>query len=283
MALTACKECKKEVSTKAKVCPYCGIPNPAIKTKDVIAGLVVLLVLGGIIASCVGGKSSTEEAASTSAAASEPKALALPPLPVTFTGAASGTTVTAENWPSAASISIAQSEDEKRYLADQVCLDEAECYGPKRFRRFVFKRYPDIARVTYRPEAGDVQDKDTLEQRKEFFFQGLYFAKKIQLANGQSLYDFMRLCSKGFSAVDGAEVGFDTATKSSYFDLQYFPVLRRADTGEPEEMQILLERRGDKIVARSPFFTTNALRFSDFLERHHLTCWSGKGKPGPAG
>lgn len=31
MALTACKECKSEISTKAKACPKCGAPVPRTK------------------------------------------------------------------------------------------------------------------------------------------------------------------------------------------------------------------------------------------------------------
>lgn len=72
MALTACTECKKEVSTKAKVCPHCGVPHPTVKTKDVIAGLIVLLSVGGIVASCVGGKSSSDEAATRSVCVQRP-------------------------------------------------------------------------------------------------------------------------------------------------------------------------------------------------------------------
>lgn len=30
MALTKCKECKKEVSTEANTCPYCGVDNPGV-------------------------------------------------------------------------------------------------------------------------------------------------------------------------------------------------------------------------------------------------------------
>jgi RNA polymerase subunit RPABC4/transcription elongation factor Spt4 len=29
MSLTACRECKKEVSTEATTCPHCGVPSPA--------------------------------------------------------------------------------------------------------------------------------------------------------------------------------------------------------------------------------------------------------------
>ena len=36
MALSICKECDGKVSTLAKTCPHCGVPNPAIKTKTSI-------------------------------------------------------------------------------------------------------------------------------------------------------------------------------------------------------------------------------------------------------
>ena len=52
MALTNCKECKKEVSAEAKTCPYCGIDNPGVSNPGVIdnknrrVGVVVLALLG---------------------------------------------------------------------------------------------------------------------------------------------------------------------------------------------------------------------------------------------
>ncbi len=46
MALTNCKECKKEVSTEAKTCPYCGIDNPGvIDNYNRVVGSVVLALL----------------------------------------------------------------------------------------------------------------------------------------------------------------------------------------------------------------------------------------------
>lgn len=43
MALAKCKECKKEVSTSAKVCPHCGVKNPAPSdTKAGIFGLIII-------------------------------------------------------------------------------------------------------------------------------------------------------------------------------------------------------------------------------------------------
>ena len=45
MALNNCKECKKEVSTNAKTCPYCGINNPGVINNNRRVGVVVLLML----------------------------------------------------------------------------------------------------------------------------------------------------------------------------------------------------------------------------------------------
>lgn len=42
MALTKCKECKKEVSASAKTCPHCGIDNPGVK---VMKGCLILVLL----------------------------------------------------------------------------------------------------------------------------------------------------------------------------------------------------------------------------------------------
>jgi len=46
MAMTKCKECKAEVSTKAKKCPNCGVSSPGVSGKDMLAGL------GGIVFWC---------------------------------------------------------------------------------------------------------------------------------------------------------------------------------------------------------------------------------------
>lgn len=51
MALTNCKECKQEVSTEAKICPYCGIDYPGgIENNHRLAGVVVvgLIIILGI-------------------------------------------------------------------------------------------------------------------------------------------------------------------------------------------------------------------------------------------
>lgn len=43
MAMTECKECKQEISTKAKTCPNCGVKDPGTKASDVIVLAVIIL------------------------------------------------------------------------------------------------------------------------------------------------------------------------------------------------------------------------------------------------
>ena len=53
MALTTCKECKKEISTSAKACPHCGAkrPSPASTIWTAIK-LVIALLFGLVVYQC---------------------------------------------------------------------------------------------------------------------------------------------------------------------------------------------------------------------------------------
>ncbi|MCX9939053.1 hypothetical protein LAD54_10370 [Klebsiella pneumoniae] len=62
MALTKCKECKKEVSASAKTCPHCGIDNPGVKMMKGCL-IVILLSVGFGVYMTFG---SDDKAASTS-------------------------------------------------------------------------------------------------------------------------------------------------------------------------------------------------------------------------
>jgi hypothetical protein len=64
MAMTKCKECKKEVSSKAATCPHCGIKNPGQKASDAIGGFIMLIVIGWIISLFMGGDNKTAAEAS---------------------------------------------------------------------------------------------------------------------------------------------------------------------------------------------------------------------------
>lgn len=52
MALAKCKECGKEVSTSAKICPHCGVKNPGVRTKDMIVGVLALVFIGWLVTQC---------------------------------------------------------------------------------------------------------------------------------------------------------------------------------------------------------------------------------------
>lgn len=57
MALRQCKECGKEVSNRAKVCPHCGVKNPGFNFKDFIVGLGAVMFLIAALSMCTGGES----------------------------------------------------------------------------------------------------------------------------------------------------------------------------------------------------------------------------------
>lgn len=55
MALTQCKECKKEVSTTAKTCPHCGVKDPGFGAKQKLSGCLIMIIIVAAIAYFVGG------------------------------------------------------------------------------------------------------------------------------------------------------------------------------------------------------------------------------------
>lgn len=72
MAMTKCKECKQEVSTKAKTCPHCGVKNPGTSPGELAIGFVGLAVIVGGIAMCSGG----DDDSGNTQQASKPKKVA---------------------------------------------------------------------------------------------------------------------------------------------------------------------------------------------------------------
>ena len=68
MALTTCKECKKEVSTEAKTCPHCGVREPAVTEKSKLrSALVFAALVGGCVAIASTTGRTPEERAAASA------------------------------------------------------------------------------------------------------------------------------------------------------------------------------------------------------------------------
>ncbi|WP_458763548.1 hypothetical protein [Cupriavidus basilensis] len=170
-----------------------------------------------------------------------------------------------------ASITLPQSDDEKRLINEGFCVDETECYGVNKFDRYLLTKYPDIKKIRYIPTKDLQEDKEGLEQRKLDFRRGLYFAKEIKLANGQTLFDFLKNCSKSISPYNFAEIAYQE--QKLLISMQFFPILRKKASGEAFEEQILFDRRGDTIQARSPWFSTSILKSPDFMGRHGLECW----------
>lgn len=55
MAMTKCKECGNEVSTSAKTCPQCGTSNPGVRARDMLIGLVGVVLIAGLVVKCTSG------------------------------------------------------------------------------------------------------------------------------------------------------------------------------------------------------------------------------------
>jgi hypothetical protein len=68
MALKACKECKKEVSSSAKTCPHCGVSNPAVSSADTIKGLIAVALIGWAIYAYFGSSTSKPDEVATAPA-----------------------------------------------------------------------------------------------------------------------------------------------------------------------------------------------------------------------
>ncbi|WP_294962263.1 hypothetical protein [Sulfurimonas sp.] len=58
--LVACKTCKKEVAKGAKVCPHCGEKNPTVSTKDIIGGVLIVLVFIWIVSAIISEEATYE-------------------------------------------------------------------------------------------------------------------------------------------------------------------------------------------------------------------------------
>jgi len=160
--------------------------------------------------------------------------------------------------------------EEEKHFNDTRCFDENECYTDRKFYKFIVKKYPDIGKIKF-PMTKELREyeKEDLDKYRYDFYNNLYLAKRITLANGQSLFDFMTKCSKSLVATDFASYDPD----SNIQVIQFFPVLRIADTGEPIEMDIIFDRLGDEVKARSPWFSTHIMQDSDFLKQHGLRCY----------
>lgn len=172
------------------------------------------------------------------------------------------------------SIYVPQWDAERRFLEDAPCANEMHCYGPLRFRWSIFERYPDIAKIRYEWLNSGGVDASTLAARSAHFYTGLYLAKQITLADGQTLYDFMRHCAKDFSEMDGADINHDSRSWTAYFDVRYFPRLRRSDSGAEIELQLLFVRYADRLATQSGVLAEHMLSDPDFMRHQGLICWN---------
>jgi hypothetical protein len=177
------------------------------------------------------------------------------------------------SWPKPVTVKLAQTAEEKRFLNDAGCFDGA-CFTVEKFDRFIVKKYPDIAKIHFRISKDLEGDKDAIATARMDFRRGLYFAKQIQLADGESLFDLLAKCSHSFDPNNVAQLAFDPKTNKPFIYMQYFPVFLQKGTGKNMDLNLLWDHVGDELRAQSPFFSTHALVNSDFLVMHGIECRS---------
>jgi len=66
VAMTKCKECKADVSKKAKKCPHCGVANPGVTTKDYLVGGAALVIVIAALMTFFSGDDKAEESSTAS-------------------------------------------------------------------------------------------------------------------------------------------------------------------------------------------------------------------------
>lgn len=177
------------------------------------------------------------------------------------------------NWPKSVIVKLAQTPEEKRFLDDAGCFDDA-CFTAEKFDRFIVEKYPDIAKIYFRASKDLEGDKDTIADARMDFRRGLYFAKQIRLADGESLFDLLSKCSYSFDPNNVAQLAFDPKTEKRFIFMQYFPIFIQKGTGKNIDLNLLWDHVDGELRARSPFFSTHVLVNSDFMDMHGIECRS---------
>lgn len=173
----------------------------------------------------------------------------------------SGTTNGVAKTNDLASVTVPVSEEER-------AVGNSDPYGEK-FDKYIFKRYPDISKVRFHPDETMREDPEVLHMYKTSFYRGLYFAKQIPLANGETLFDLLTKCSKKMTSADGAD--FDRGKEFSFY-IQFFPTFKQNATRTDFDENVLFNRVGDKIIAKSPFFSSAIINNPNFMSDFGLSC-----------
>lgn len=167
--------------------------------------------------------------------------------------------------------------------AEQAFIAAERCRPPcdhQAFWRLATARYPAIARIPLpRHDLIEASDPAARQLQLDQFRAGLFYAARIRLADGRTLFALESSCAKGWTSTDAA-IGDPGDGKGLTVWLQYYPVFRRARDHRPVEMKVLLRRRGDRLDATGNGFAHDLLYRADYLQRHGLVCWHG-GTTGP--
>lgn len=164
-----------------------------------------------------------------------------------------------------ASVDLPEFKNERLLFKDQ----DAGAFAKAGIRAF-----PDIAKVRFTPDDSMKSDPEDIKNARNSFYGGLYYAKMIKAGDGSTLFDLITKCGRLTDPSSGAMLTppmEEGATEWSV-GIQYFPTFKMMGEDKNIDLQILLERRGNKLNARSGWFSSHVLDGASFMRDHGIQC-----------
>lgn len=173
-------------------------------------------------------------------------------------------------WPNTV-IPMPLSVHENAYMNDPECLQYEKCFSFDVFEKAIKKDHPDIAKM-----AALMKFKgDSVQVRIQSlqFVLSSYYAKRIVLANGVSLFDFMKKCAKEIPQYPRSALLADSRkADSASILINYSPILIRKFDDSEIKMNIYFERTRTELSSNTGIFSSSMLTEPDFMALNGLRC-----------
>lgn len=167
-------------------------------------------------------------------------------------------------------VTATPAKEETAFLQAGGCMD---CQEGDRFHRFIHSD-PDVrkSRIPRNSAlAGDISQAQ--RQWVDEIRTAVYFSKQIRLADGQSLFELISHCGKGWDSPASEAVFTPQTAQGAGFRIEYW--IRFKKYGQPIGLQMHASfiRSGDRLIANSQF-AESLLRNPQFMPVNQLRCWN---------
>ncbi|WP_199055252.1 hypothetical protein [Aquitalea sp. ASV15] len=167
-------------------------------------------------------------------------------------------------------IVAAATREEVAFLQAGGC---GNCREADRFYRFIHAD-PDVRKSRIPRNMALAEDANLAKKQwVDEVRTAVYFSKRIRLANGQSLFELITRCGKGWDS-PATQATLDVPANSPPgFRLQYLISFKKFGQPIGLQMRALFMRRGEQLIANSAF-AESLLQNPDFMRANGLRCWS---------